>query len=67
MSLVSKNLIDKELSRLIRTKRQEKWLNLMMLLCELEDKFDFDLKHFRYDEDGIIFKDKKGAFVRVSL
>ena len=57
MSLVNDELIDDELKILLRKKRQEKWLKLMLMLCELEDMLQQEITHFRFDEDGIIIKD----------
>ena len=56
---MNNKVIDKELERIIERENQNKWLTLMMALCEIEKKLDFKIEKFWYNRGELIIKHDK--------
>lgn len=53
---MNEELSDRELKKLIKRKNQEKWLDLFMMLCEIEKRFRTKIKWFQYTPNELIIE-----------
>ena len=54
--MMNSKISDKEIERIIERENQNKWLTLMMALCEIEKKLDFKIEKFWYNKGELIVK-----------
>lgn len=64
---MNEDLLDEELKELLKRKRQENWIVLMLMLCETEEKLGKPITEFTFKKDKILIKVSKNRFIRVSL
>lgn len=55
---------DKEIEKILKRTQQQKWLNLMMALIDIEDTNKEEIKKFDYNNDIIIVETKKEGLLR---
>ena len=68
MSLMKKfRTIDREIELLLQKQRQEKWLLLLMTLCEVENEIGREITNFRYDNGEVLVKLSDTDYVKTSI
>lgn len=55
---------DKEIEKILKRAQQQKWLNLMMALIDIEDTNKEEIHKFDYNNDIIIVETKKEGLLR---
>lgn len=59
--------IDREIELLLQKQRQEKWLLLMMTLCEVENEIGKEITTFKYDNGEVLVKVSDTDYVKTSI
>ncbi len=59
--------IDREIELLLQKQRQEKWLLLLMTLCEVENKIGKEITNFEYNNGEILVKLSDTDYVTTSI